>query len=312
MNFYDYLKLAARNTYLIIIVTLISAGGGYIFSQSLNANPYGATLFVTFGIEDKTTKTTSSYENLQAADQMTDSIQGWFKDPSFTNEINRNSKLDTNIQAKKQEKDNLLINFSSSDQESALLITNQILKSLNSRITQYNSQSDLKVTIATYNLDISLQTTKNNILILVGGIIGFLVGFFGSLLWENIIQVIKSNRQFEALSGKKILTSYNNDKEFKKNYFFLSKYLNEKYGQQPLQIIDLTHKNKFGLETISKHTELGEIKTLKLPADFSKISLYVPTLLILEIGYSKIKLINELDNFKFSHLEVISLQKISR
>lgn len=311
MNFNDYLKLASRNIYLIIIVTIICATGGFLFTQSLNTNPYGATLFLSFGIEDKATKTTSSYENLQAADQITESIQGWFKDPSFINEINLNSPLNPNIQAKKQEKNNLLISFSSPDQDSAKLISNRILAVLTSRLTQYSTQSDLKITIATNSLDIALQSSKNKIFILISIIIGLIVGFLGALFWENILQVIKSDQHFESIFTKKLLASFTNDKEFKKNHFFLSKYLSEKYRKQPLQIIDLTHKNKFGLETISKHSEIGEIKSLKLPVDFPKINTHTPTLLILEIGYTKIKLIKELNNFQFSNLNIISIQKIS-
>ena len=302
MNPYDYFKLATRHIYLILLLTIVSTIGGYLYSLSINTNSHTATLFVTLGIQDKSQSKTSSYENLQAADQMTESIQGWFKDPSFIKEININSPL----LAKKQEKGNLLISYSAIDKEKADNISNQILSTLGARISQYNSNSDLQISIATHNLDINQQAAKSSIMIFIGTIIGLIMGFFGAWLWEYLRQVTTSNPQITSISNHNILASYTNKLDFEKNHQFLCKYLNEKHKQQALQIIDLTRNNKFALDTIHKHTDLGNITNLRLPADYNRISAKTPALIMIEIGYSKIQTIKEIINLEIPQLEIIS------
>lgn len=313
MNFSDYLKLILRNKLLIIIVAVFSVAAAYFYSTTFNSNPYQSTLFLTFGIQDKAiSPTTSTYENLEAADQITESIQGWFKDPGFTNQITQTSQLNYPINAKKQEKNNLIIEFNSPDLTSAQHYSDSIVSSLNQRLLQYNSKSDLQINIATSTLDNQRSANRIYLILAVALGIGLIIGFLASLLWELTHGLIQSNQQIEGTLHHKILATYKNDRVFKKTYFFLCKFLNEHYSNQPLQIIDLTHKSKFGVETISKHTELKEIKTIKLPTDFSSLSLTTPTLIIAELGYSKQTNLEELKNFHFNQLQIISLEKIRR
>lgn len=309
MTLFDYIKVACRNLLTIIIVVAICMTGAYLYSTNANAKPYQSTLFLSFSIQDKNAASaTSTYENLEAADQITESIQGWFKDPGFINQINQSSNLNFPIQAKKQEKNNLLLTFNSSDELSSQKYSDQIVALLNQRLAQYNSKSDLQINTATSTLHNDLTSSKTSLYLLIALAIGLIMGYLGAFGWELLNRVIQSKTQLESLSGKKLLASYSNEKQLNKNNQFLSKYLSHKYSGSSLQVVNLTHKDQLGADILSNNSGIKSVKNIKLPDNFSDLSIELPTLLIIEIGHSKTQLIQELNKLGISNLEIISLR----
>jgi hypothetical protein len=278
-------------------------------ARSLNSEPFENTLFISVGIQDKY-KGSDSYENLQAADQMTESIVGWFKDPSFQKELTASSQLGYALKAKKQEKNNILVNFNSTDENTANLYKQGILDTLNKRISSYNQLSDLQINLPTATLDISRKADGLSLYLMLSALIGLIFGVFISYLYESFFDKIASLNDFRTITGLESPFVYSSVKKLKSQHHFLIKYLNQNYRDNQVQLLDLTHKSKIGLELLSKFGEFREIKSYDLPRDLEKINPAHPTVIICELGYTSKQTLRELSLLKFTHLEAVILDRL--
>jgi capsular polysaccharide biosynthesis protein len=278
-------------------------------SRSLNNEPYENTLFISIGVQDKY-KGSDSYESLQAADQITESIQGWFKDPSFQKELSASSKLGYSIKAKKQEKNNLLVNFSSADENSANLYKQSIVETLNKRISSYNQLSDLQINLAATTLDISRKADALPLYLMLSALIGLIFGVLISFFYENLFGKIGSLDEFRDITGLNSPFVFSSVKNLKSNHYFLIKYLNQHYRDQKVQLLDLTHKSKIGLEMLSRLGQFRDIKSYDLPRELEKIDPEYPTVIICELGHTTKQMLRDLSLLKFTSLEAIILDRI--
>lgn len=185
MTILDSFKLAKRNLLTIICCTLLSSTAGFIYSRSLNTNLFDNQLFISISIQDKQ-KTTNAYENLQAADQITESIQGWLKDPSLQQQLHQQTGLNFPFSGKRQEKNNLLINFISSDQASASTFSTTLVSTLKQRVTEYSQNSDLTILLNPQTLFTSRKSNPQVIYLIIATLLGLILGFIFSWLYEEI------------------------------------------------------------------------------------------------------------------------------
>lgn len=191
MTISAYFKLAQRNLLTIICCTLLSSAAGFIYSRSLNTNLFDNQLFISISIQDKQ-KSTNAYENLQAADQITESIQGWLKDPSLQKQLHQQTGLNFPFGGKRQEKNNLLINFISSDQTSASTFSAALISTLKQRVTEYSQNSDLTILLNPQTLFTSQKSNPQAIYIIIATLLGLILGFIFSWLYEAINQKPKT------------------------------------------------------------------------------------------------------------------------
>jgi|GEM_PF-5414104 len=185
MTTLQYLKFAQRNLFTIICCTILSSAAGFIYSNSLNTNLFDNQLFVSISIQDKQ-KATNAYENLQAADQITESIQGWLKDPSLQQQLHQQTNLNFPFSGKRQEKNNLLINFTSSDQASASIFSEALIKTLKQRVTEYSQNSDLTILLNPQTLFTSKKSNPQAVYLIIATLLGLLLGLIFSWLYEEI------------------------------------------------------------------------------------------------------------------------------
>ncbi len=151
MTFWEYILLGWRNKIFIISVTVAITILGFILISAQLASKYSATLFISIAVKDQNTSLNSStLENLQAADLFTETIQGWFKNPNFMKRI-KDSKLEiSEITAKKQEKQNLLINFETEQKIESEQAQKVILETLNSELDTYKAKMIINLSPVAY------------------------------------------------------------------------------------------------------------------------------------------------------------------
>jgi hypothetical protein len=261
MTFNEYLGITERNKFFILISILICGLTGALLGFQKNTL-YNSSLFITFSVKSSQS---SSEENLQSSDQITETIQGWFKDPAFLKNKETDSIYQINANAKKQEKNNLLISYDSIDQKTAEDKSTIILDLLQNRLSEYNKNSDLKVNIA-LSSNTHLQSTNPIFSYsIIGLLIGLISGLALSLLYEIKHQKIISLIQIES---EKILKSSNPAivqsiiKEYSKLQFI--KLFPGKIKQNKLEILGTKEKDILNLENLDKLENLNSIILIKL------------------------------------------------
>lgn len=312
MNIQDHLKLAYRNKYLIIITTLACVLSGYFFYINQSSNHYETNQLISFAIQNQkpSVSDSSPYENLEAADQITESIQGWFISPAFLNELQQQTTLNYSIKARKQEKNNLLITFNSENQLNAQKYSEQILKSLQNRLDQYNQKSDLRINAAITESQTNTKNSNPILYLSLGFLIGLIVSYLASLSWEKLGNFTNTAEEVEAILKIPILDQYFNESSLVKNHLYLTKLISQKLKGDELQIIDLTKRSRFGLEIISKYTNYQSMKSYNLPADLEKIKFAKPSLIIVQLGHTTKNCLQRLAKIDLSHCEVIIIDHL--
>ena len=314
MNFKEYLKLAFRNRYLITIITVLCLFVSYFIFTQQNKSNLENTLFISFSIQNQQPSNTnySPYENLQAADQITESIQGWMITPAFQAELNQLSKLNYSAKVKKQEKNNLLINYSSDTSENAVTYQNQLIQSLQKRLTQYNQQSDLKINLAFSDLKTDSKSTNPVLYLFLGLIVGLVLSYCFAFGGELLTNRIQSTQTIYQIFNKNPLDNYSNKADLVKHHEYLSRLINSHLKGNELQILDQTSKKRFAIELISKFTNYNQIKSHFFPKDIENIKTNKPTLLMVELGYTKINKLERIKNLNFETLEILVIDRLSK
>ncbi|HLG26116.1 MAG TPA: hypothetical protein VI588_05055, partial [Candidatus Gracilibacteria bacterium] len=121
MTIRSHLSLYRRHWIIIVLLTLITGGASYYYGLQKATRPYETTLFISLGVAQTETNFNpdSPYDYGQAADNFTETVQGWFKNPGLLNEINESVGEDIDISARRQEKQNLVITFDAPSEKKA-------------------------------------------------------------------------------------------------------------------------------------------------------------------------------------------------
>lgn len=183
MTISEHLKLAYRNKILILFVTFIALICGFVVANNNQQFRFNNTIFYIFGVQDANHQT-DLYENLQAADQITESIQGWFKDPSFLESINQQGALSYGLKSKKQDKNNLVITFTSDSAANGKFFSQSINTTLADRINSYNAHSDLQIRISSQSHHVSEKGSELGLYLFVSLLLGIVLGQISALLFE--------------------------------------------------------------------------------------------------------------------------------
>ena len=171
-------------SYLAIAVLMIGALTIYGFSQAKNFTQ--SQTFITVGIDNTEQNLTNNFE---AADMFTETIQGWFKNTQFLAEINGSNK--TTINAKKQEKQNLIISFQLTDgtDSETKTIQESVINTLKKNVENYNIETNSKVRLTLISSNIT--TGKKSYLPYT--IIGIILSIASILFIENLKKLKKAS-----------------------------------------------------------------------------------------------------------------------
>ncbi len=191
MEQFNYIGFLFRNWKSILIVTILVAISAGVFGVIKNKTVYQATVFINIGAKQNN-QNTSLLEAVQAADQFTETIQGWFKDPSFLAKISNGS---TEISARKQEKQNLIVEYVKSTPEEAINLSSEIKQGLQEQLESYNSQTQNGFTIGVFSTTVNTKNYPLGLVIILGIIGGFMGGQALAYVFEYISFVSKKIKQ---------------------------------------------------------------------------------------------------------------------
>jgi len=189
-----FLKLILKYWKQIIGITIVTLLATIGFRASMGSEQYTGTTFITIGVAEGNTlaqSDSSIYENVEAADHFSESIQGWFKNPSLLKSIEDQTGKKIDINAKKQEKQNIVITYSDT-KKANLENTDKIIKDqLEKDIDQYNTSTGTHFRLALYNTTIEESTKSYALYIALGLMMGLFLGFGIMGLYQKVNDELK-------------------------------------------------------------------------------------------------------------------------
>ena len=165
-----YLKIS-----VIALTTIIGSVIGLQKSNSeVTTTQYETVVFATVLSSD----TQSSVEEKETASHFfSEAVLGWTLSPDFKN------KLQFDISSRKQERGNIIFEFTSVSEQKAKTKTETFLKTLKDKLSRYNTAANTQFNLL---LDTPITTEKSshkNFWTMGGGIAGFFFGLFATELF---------------------------------------------------------------------------------------------------------------------------------
>lgn len=183
MNIISNLQLYKRHWIGILFITTLSTIVAVTVVATKDPSTHEATIFLSIGTK-QTNNVSTSFDDVQAADRFTETVQGWFKNPDLLHRIEKATGQTVNLSARKQEKQNLIVSAPAIGENQATVIANTTIEQLRNDITQYNAETDSHYTLALTSITIEEQKAK----LLIFGVVGFIFGLTFAIglahLWQ--------------------------------------------------------------------------------------------------------------------------------
>jgi len=167
-----------------IITTVLTTILGVVYTT----NKTVGTIFVNIGAVEKITTSNENnlYDTIQAADQFSETVQGWLKNPSLLETINRQSGYQANLTTRKQERQNFTITFKTQSEEAANKIITAIKNNMEQLISLYNTNNSSNFTLSLFTYTVKQSETTILIFLLSGLFAGIFIGYFFALYWNML------------------------------------------------------------------------------------------------------------------------------
>lgn len=208
MDLRHYLSFLIRQRKLLAVFALIGIVAALASGLLFKKTTYEGIIFLTIGAaqpEELNYREYSTYETVRAADQFTETIQGWTKNPSFIKKIQDNAGFSFGISARKQEKQNLVISITSDSEEKVGKAAQKTLLAIGEEIKIYNEATKGAFNIAHATTHIEKKETKLPTNVLFGLIFGVLVGLAYAILREYFLDIASFEFQIEEILGKPLI-----------------------------------------------------------------------------------------------------------
>jgi capsular polysaccharide biosynthesis protein len=174
-----FLLITTKHWKKILALTLLTAIASGICGFILAKTPWDGTTFINIGAKQnfQAQNGNSLLENVQASDAFSESVQGWFKNPSFINGVKELSGTSVDFSARKQEKQNIVVAFKASSEAEIKKISQVLEENLRIEIGKYNlaTGADFQITL----FDTTTSESKNHLAIFItlGLVLGLFFGF---------------------------------------------------------------------------------------------------------------------------------------
>ncbi|MCA9374065.1 hypothetical protein KC725_02800 [Candidatus Peregrinibacteria bacterium] len=210
----SHLKLYQRNWLSILFITLVVTAAFTQAVVSRSTATHAGTIFLSIGTKNATDST--SFDDFQAADQFTESVQGWFRNPDLLTKIAAN--LDQNkvsISARKQEKQNLVLTYVAKDEQSAKKIGEETIVALDKEIQDYNANTGKSFTIALSSTYVDTIPDRTMIFIAMGLILGIVAAIILTYVYEFLFGFTSFPKQVEQTLQKEATTKLVGELQYK-------------------------------------------------------------------------------------------------
>lgn len=310
----EYLFLGFRHKFFILSLTILLTICGYYFAISKLKTNYTATLFVSIAVKDegKIDLYSSTLENLQAADLFTETIQGWFKNPSFINRIKTQAENLSNLTAKKQEKQNLVINFTTNTIEESEKNQKAIWNILNSEINLYNTATSTDFSIAISNQDYLLKESNSKIYIFLALLIGLIISYLCAYFYEKSQGFLLSKNELYKILKLKPLYQFKNFKHLQNQQIEFANITMAIFDNNQPQILYFTPEIKENILNIFNSSKKikKNIKFLLFSNQLNELENSSPTIIICQLGKTLLADLAKIKKLNLAHYEVIIFNQL--
>jgi hypothetical protein len=192
----NFLKTVSAHWKKIITVAVITAVLSAVFGYFYNKTAFNNTIFITIaaGQASNLGQPSEPFETVQASDSFTETVMGWFKNPSFLEQVKSVSGQNVDFSVRKQEKQNLVVTFKTGTSEEGKRIGQITEEVLRGEIAKYNqaTDSDFRMPVA----DIfSKEGTIHPALFAVAGLFfGLFLGYFLGAMLEIFLRELQQFR----------------------------------------------------------------------------------------------------------------------
>ena len=170
----------------IIFITLITTTASVVHGLNQAELQFETTAFLSIGHKYESRGELSAYETVRAADHYKETVQGWFKNPSFLNRIFAKAGTSSALSARNQEKQNILITFKTANEKSAEKLADSIEDTLLKEISEYNLKTGSEFTLALYDYTIVKTSDKLAFFAIFGLFAGILLGLMASFTYDAL------------------------------------------------------------------------------------------------------------------------------
>lgn len=290
MNIALHLQLWKRYLGKIIVITFLVALSVTFFGIKKAGPSVQTTLFINIAAQHEAGNPDgSAYEAVEAADHFTEAVQGWMLNPGLIQRINENSGETVNISARKQEKQNLILTFSSLNTESAEKIAGAVQEELTKDITAYNQAAQSAFNIAVFDSRHEESSVRQIFFPILGIILGLFLGILLAYLFEILNNLAMFPSQIEEVTQKKTRAVS------KKNSGAYMEALAQKEGLKDVTLVQVG-KNLSAEKVTKALKEVGEVTMASWPGSTEKnnaIENKTTTILLTELGKTPLNNLEE-------------------
>lgn len=274
MNISNSIRFLKRHYIKILSAAILTAALSgmfyYVYRSGSNVN---ATVFINIGAKKGTATDDKStaLDLVQASDQFTETVQGWFKNPEFTERIGEPLNLQPSLTARRQDKQNLLVTFSSGDESVAKRISQNIRENLLADIGAYNRNTGAGFQVALFSASYKPASPAVLILVIILGLVlGAGIGKISCYLYELLFGKVTCDWQAEQILGKKSLDIVPRRISKKANLTFIREIL-EKSHSRNYDLIGVDYNPLELQKKLSEHMPSKKITSFSFPENTGEI-----------------------------------------
>lgn len=290
MNTSSYISLLCRRWKETFAIMLLTATASFFFGLYFNKTSTSATIFINIGAKNVSLGENAEidmYENVQAADQFTETVQGWFKNPTLTSRIEEQSNTKVAFTARKQEKQNLIVTYKAENEQIGGKIAESLQSTLQQEITEYNEGTNSNFQIALYSIDIKNQNISSVLFAFLGAIIGLFLGIFVSYGYEYFFGFASYDHQIETILDKKQLDKLSMRKMNDKNVAFLGTFI-ERMGDKNIVLAGVNFAPIKLLNVLKEKHRHKALSSLDFPVESAKLSHTETVFVVCRLGKTKL------------------------
>jgi hypothetical protein len=170
----------------LILLIVFTAVASTVFGVLYNKSAISGTIFINIGASQD--QKTSLFETVEAADHMSEVVQGWFKDPSLLKKISDQAGHEANFNVRKQEKQNIVITFKTENTDQAKKVAVSLEENMRSALSRYNIETAGSFKITAFDSDYNESNIPVILFLLFGLVAGFMLSYALLSCWNIFLK----------------------------------------------------------------------------------------------------------------------------
>ena len=216
MDLRQYLKVIVRRYKVILLITILMIGTSLAMTSQQEVS-YPATLFYTISLDDNQQTEEFKYSNFYAEHaglEFARTVSGWFDDPALEAkvfekaEVNRDDELTVLkkllgfFSAKRVERQNISVSFSSSQDKMSHSLADSLTETLKERLISYNLGSSSNYKIVLSSKWVEKKEPSYPMATVLSLFIGLIFGIFAVFIYEYLSGKISTLDEANEMFGK--------------------------------------------------------------------------------------------------------------